>query len=87
MLALHGEKAHVAGAPDGVNCETGDFHANSAFSFLDNTQRSITIYTRARVSLLSSCSLEHKPSIIPEKQAVKTQFLRCLNTLPNGLRA
>ena len=34
----------VAGAPDGANCEAGDFYANLAFSFLDNTQRSITIY-------------------------------------------
>ena len=64
----------VAGAPDGANCEAGDFHANLAFSFLDNTQRSITIYTRARVSLLSSCSLEHWPSIIAEKPAVETIF-------------
>ena len=57
------------------HCEAGDFHANLAFSFLDNTQRPITIYTRARVSLLSSCSLEHGPSIIAEKRAVETQFL------------
>ena len=56
------------------HCEAGYFHANLAFSFLDNTQRSITIYTRARVSLLSSCSLEHGPSIIAEKRAVKTIF-------------
>ena len=60
------------------HCEAGDFHANLAFSFLDNTQRSITIYTRARVSLLSPCSLEHWPSIIAEKPAVETQFLRRL---------
>ena len=60
------------------HCEAGDFHANLAFSFLDNTQRSITIYTRARVSLLSSCSLEHGPSIIAEKRAVETQFLQQL---------
>ena len=66
----------VAGAPDGANCEAGDFHANLAFSFLDNTQRSITIYTRARVSLLSSCSLKHWPSIIAGKPAMETQFLR-----------
>ena len=74
----------VAGAPNGANCEAGDFHENLAFPFLDNTQRSITIYTRARVSLLSSCSLEHGPSIIAEKPAVKTQFVRCLYTLPGG---
>ena len=43
--------------------------------FLDNTQKPITIYTRARVSLLSSCSLEHGLSIIAEKRAVETQFL------------
>ena len=66
----------IAGAPNGANCEAGDFHANSAFSFLDNIQRPITIYTRARVSLLSSCSLEHWPSTIAEKRAVETQFLR-----------
>ena len=60
------------------HCEAGYFHANLAFSFLDNTQRSITIYTRARVSLLSSCSLEHRPSIIAEKPAVEIQFLRQL---------
>ena len=66
------------------HCEAGDFHANLAFSFLDNTQRSITIYTRARVSLLSSCSLEHGPSIIAEKPAVKPECLRCLYTLPGG---
>ena len=63
---------------NGANCEAGDFHANLAFSFLDNTQRSITIYTRARVSLLSLCALEHWPSIIAEKPAVETQFLRRL---------
>ena len=57
------------------HCEAGDFHANLAFSFLDNTQRSITIYTRARVSFLSPCSLEHWPSIIAEKPAVETKFL------------
>ena len=74
----------VAGAPDGANCEAGDFHANLAFSFLDNTQRSITIYTRARVSLLSSCSLEHWPSIIAEKPAVETQFLWRLYPLSGG---
>ena len=64
------------------HCEAGDFHANLAFSFLDNTQRPITIYTRARVSLLSSCSLEHGPSIIAEKRAVETQFLRWVWPLP-----
>ena len=72
----------VAGAPDGANCEAGDFHANLAFSFLDNTQRSITIYTRARVSLLSSCSLEHGSNIIAEKPAVETQYLQQLWPLP-----
>ena len=60
------------------HCEAGDFHANLAFSFLDNTQRSITIYTRARISFLSPCSLEHWPSIIAEKPAVETHFLRRL---------
>ena len=74
----------VARAPDGANCEAGDFHANLAFSFLDNTQRSIIIYTRARVSLLSSCSLEHGPSIIAEKQAVEMQFLRQQWALPGA---
>jgi hypothetical protein len=74
----------VARAPVRANCEAGDFHANLAFSFLDNTQKSITIYTRARVSLLSSCSLEHWQSIIAEKPAVKTQFLRWLYPLPGG---
>ena len=64
------------------HCEAGDFHANLAFSFLDNTQRPITIYTRARVSLLSSCSLECGPSIIAEKRAVETQFWRRLYLLP-----
>ena len=66
----------VARAPDGANCEAGDFHANWAFSFLDNTQRPITIYARARVNLLSLCSVEHGPSTIAEKRAVETQFLR-----------
>ena len=75
----------IAGAPDGANCEAGDFHANLAFSFLDNTQRSIIIYTRARVSLLSSCSLEHGPSIIAEKPAVKTQFLHWLSRSPAAM--
>ena len=65
----------VASAQSGDYCKAGDFHANSAFSFLDSTQRPITIYTIARVSLLLSCSLEHGPSIIAEKQAVETQFL------------
>ena len=74
----------VAGAPNGANCEAGDFHANLAFSFLDNTHRPITIYTRARVSLLSSCSLEHGPSIIAEKWAVETQFLRWQWPLPGA---
>ena len=74
----------VAGAPNGANCEAGDFHANLAFSFLDNTQRPITIYTRARVSLLSSCSLEHWPSIIAKNPAVETQFLRWLYPRPGG---
>ena len=64
------------------HCEAGDFHANLAFSFLDNTQRPITIYTRARVSLLSLCSLEHELSIIAAKPAVKTQFLRWLWSVP-----
>ena len=64
------------GAPNGAICEAGDFHANSAFSFLDSTQRPITIYTRARVSLLSSCSLERGPSRIAEKRDVETQFLQ-----------
>jgi hypothetical protein len=72
----------VARAPNWANSEAGDFHVNLAFSFLDNTQRPITIYTRARVSLLSSCSLEHGPSITVEKRAVKTQFLRCLWPVP-----
>ena len=56
--------------------EAGDFHVNLAFSSLDNTQRSITMYTRARVSLLSSCSLEHGPSTTAEKQPVEIQFLQ-----------
>ena len=76
----------VAGAPDGANCEAGDFYANLAFSFLDKTQRPITIYTRARVSLLSSCSLEHGPSIIAEKRAVETQFSRRQRPVPGANR-
>ena len=87
--SIHASTLSLPNAPSGANCEAGDFHANSAFSFLDNTQRPITIYTRARVSLLSSCSLEHGPSIIAEKRAVETQFLRRLWPLPgvNGLKA
>ena len=79
FMLLH---STVAGAPDGANCEAGEFHANSAFSFLD-TQRPI-IYTRARVSLLPSCSLEHGPysSIVAEKRAVETEFLRWIWPLP-----
>ena len=74
----------VVSVHSGANCEAGDFHANSAFSFLDNTQRPITIYTGARVSLLSSCSLEHGPSIIADKRAVETRFLQWLWPLPGS---
>ena len=82
--SIHASTFPLRGAPNGANCEAGDFPANSAFSFLDNTQSPIAISTRARASLLSSCSLEHGPSITAEKQAVETQLLLWQWLLPGA---